>query len=315
MQHAGSLAPRGLQTWIAACAVAVFAGTVPAVAQRAPASGATLSRIKQSSRIALGYRVDARPFAFKDESGNATGYSVALCQKVADAIKAELGLAELRVEWVPVTVADRFTALQQAKVDLLCGAESETLERRRDAAFSIPIFPGGIGALLRTDASAKLKDVLSGRRSTEPNWRASAGQLVQAQTFTVIPGTTAESWLSGKLSEFQLTAKVTTVNGYDAGVEQLLNRKAHVFFGDRAILLEAAARSPSASKLMLLDRMFTYEPVALALGRGDEDLRLTVDRALSQLYASGGITALFQQWFGEPDDHALSFFRWNTLPN
>jgi putrescine:ornithine antiporter len=235
---------------------------------------------------------------------------------VADGIKAELGLAELRVEWVPVTPADRFTALQQGKVDLLCGADSETLERRRDAAFSIPIFPGGIGALLRADAPSRLKDVLSGRRSTEPNWRASAGQLLQEQIFTVIPGTTAEPWLSGKLKDFQLTAKITTVTGYDAGVQQLLNRKAHVFFGDRAILLDAVAKHPSGSKLMVLDRLFTFEPLALALARGDEDLRLTVDRTLSRLYAAGGgISDLYRQWFGEPDDDTVAFFRWTTLPN
>jgi putrescine:ornithine antiporter len=222
--------------------VAVFAGTAPAVAQRAPAPGATLARIKQTSRIALGYRVDA--FAFKDESGNAAGYSVALCQKVADAIKAELALAQLKVEWVPVTAADRFTALQQGKVDLLCGSDTETLERRRDAAFSIPIFPGGIGALVRADASAKLKDVLNGHRSTEPNWRASAGQLLQTQIFTVISGTTAEPWLTRSLNSFKLTAKVAPVTGYDAGLQQVLNRKATCSSATRHLL--SRERSPSA---------------------------------------------------------------------
>lgn len=299
---------------IAACAVAFLTIVSPALAQRAQAPATTLDRIKAAGRIRLGYRADAQPFAFRDGSGNAAGYSVALCLKVADAIKTRLSLATLGVEWVPVTVADRFTAVQQGQVDLLCGAETVTLARRQDVAFSLPIFPGGIGALLRKDSPARLREVLAGRPPSNPVWRGSAGQLLQTQTFSVVAGTTAEPWLAGKLSEFKLTAKVAPVAGYDAGVQGVLDRSAHVFFGDRAILLDAAARSPSASKLMVLDRLFTYEPVALVLARGDEDFRLAVDRALSALYASADFPALYVQWFGEPDDAALTFFRWNALP-
>ena len=88
---------------------------------RAPASAATLERVKQAGKITLGYRADARPFAFRDESGNAAGYSIALCQKIAEQVKAELGLSTLAVEWSPVTVGDQFRAVQENKVDLLCG--------------------------------------------------------------------------------------------------------------------------------------------------------------------------------------------------
>ena len=64
----------------------------------------------------------------------------------------------------------------------------------------------------------------------------------------------------------------------------------------------------------MLDRLFTYEPLALALPRGDEDFRLLVDRALSAIYRSGEIGDLYAGWFGEPDEAALTFFRLHTLP-
>jgi putrescine:ornithine antiporter len=305
------VAPRGLRAGLAACIVACVAAVSPALAQRS--SAAALDRIRSAGRIKLGYRTDARPFSFRDESGNAAGYSVALCLKVVDAIKAELKVSTLSVEWVPVALADRFTAVQQGTVDLLCGADAETLERRGQVAFSIPIFPGGIGALVRADAPARLREVLSGQGRQRPNWRASSGQLLQAQTFAVIGGTTAEPWLRGKLGEFKLTAKVTPVASYDAGVQGVLDRKAHVFFGDRAILLDAAARPAAAGKLLVIDRYFTYERVALVMGRGDEAFRLVVDRALAGFYSSGDLAALYVQSFGEPDDNTLNFFRWNAL--
>ena len=68
------------------------------------------------------------------------------------------------------------------------------------------------------------------------------------------------------------------VDGYDAGIRRVVDRSSNVFFADRSILLDAAMRSPSASDLTVLDRMFTYGPLALAL---------TVSRV-----ANGGCTPL-----------------------
>jgi putrescine:ornithine antiporter len=282
----------------------------------ASASAGTLDQAKQAGRIRLGYRTDARPLSYKDESGKAAGYSVELCQRVADAAKAELGLPALAVEWVPVTIDSRFHALQQGEVDLLCGAESATLARRSEVAFSIPTFPAGIGALLRSDAPARLREVLSGKRPEfRPIWRGTASQLLQAQSFSVVAGTTSEKWLTGRLNDFKVTAKVAPVSGYEAGIRGVLDRSSNVFFGDRAILLDAVKRSPSAGDLMVLDRSFTYEPLALAMARGDEDFRLVVDRTLSRLYRSGEIGALYAKWCGEPDESALAFFRMSALPD
>ena len=114
-----------------------------------PAQAAGLDRARGQGKMILGYRADARPFSYKDDAGKAAGYSVALCQKIVDAAKAELSLPKVDVEFVEVTSADRFEALEQGRIDLLCGAATATLERRRQVAFSIPIFPSGISALVR----------------------------------------------------------------------------------------------------------------------------------------------------------------------
>ena len=88
---------------------------------------------------------------------------------------ASRGLATLTVEWVPVEADDRFSGLQQGKVDLLCGADTETLARRASVDFSIPIFPGGIGALLRADAARGSRRSSRDRPHQRPNWRAHGG--------------------------------------------------------------------------------------------------------------------------------------------
>jgi ABC-type amino acid transport substrate-binding protein len=318
MQRVRSAALSGHRTAVVTSAIALLVAPLVLAQQpspSAPASTSTLNRIRDVGRLKLGYRPDARPFSYRDGAGQAAGYSVALCQKVADEVRGELKLTGLAIEWVPVSLNEGFGALRQGGIDLLCGADAVTLARRTDVAFSLPTFPGGIGALLRADAPARLREVLAGRGQTfRPNWRASAGQVLQARTFAAVAGTTGEKWLADRVTELHVIADVATVNGYDAGIQALLDRKSDVLFGERAILLDASRRHPSARELTVVDRLFSYEPLAFALARGDEDFRLLVDRALSRFYRSGEIGGLYASTFGEPDENALTFFRWNALP-
>ena len=60
---------------------------------------------------------------------------------------------------------------------------------------------------------------------------------------------------------------------------------------------------------MVLDRYFTYEPIALAMRRNNDDLRLVVDTTLSTLYRSGEIVDIYKRYFGEPGDTALLLFK------
>ena len=78
----------------------------------------------------------------------------------------------------------------------------------------------------------------------------------------------------------------------------MLDGSSNVLFGDLPILLDAAAHSEASGNLIVLERHFTYEPLALAMRRGDEDFRLAVDRALSGLYRSPDFRAFFMEWFG-----------------
>ena len=73
---------------IASCAIAMLAVVTMAPARTVAATARRLDQIRQAGRLRLGYRTDARPLSFRDESGNPAGYSVALCQQIAEAIKA-----------------------------------------------------------------------------------------------------------------------------------------------------------------------------------------------------------------------------------
>ena len=290
------------------------AATEEAVAAPPPPA-TTLERVRASGKIRFGYRSDARPFSYRHESGVAAGYSVALCGLVADAVKSELGLASLEVEWVEVSLDDRFSDVQEGRVDALCGADTATLTRREHVSFSQPIFPGGIGAVVRDDAPARLKAVLEGRPlPNQPVWRGYPAQVLEYKTFSAVSGSSAETWLTERIKKLGILSTAAPVENYEAGIESVLNGSADGLFGDRAILLDAVKRSSSAGDLKVLDRQFTIEPIALTLPRDDDDFRLVVDRAVSEIFGAPGFGGFYSETFGEPDERVLLFFQMSTLP-
>ncbi len=277
-----------------------------------PASAATLDRIRETGTIRLGYLADARPFSFRNEAGGADGYAVQLCKQVADEVRKELALTDLRVEWTAVAFESRLGDVRQGNVDLLCTPASATLAWRKEVSFSIPVFAGGNRAVLRADAPAALREALGGVRSNRAVWRgAPAANVLKGTSIAVVAGTSSEKWLEGRRAALQVDARLVPVADYRTGLRQLLDRKVDVFFGERSVVLGALS-DPERKDLVILDRLFTHEPFALALARGDEDFRLLVDRSLSRLYASSGFGELYRRWHGEFDEQTRTYFMWNT---
>jgi ABC-type amino acid transport substrate-binding protein len=98
----------------------------------------TLGRIRESGEIRLGYIDGAAPFSFTAADGKAPqGYSADLCQRIADGVRDQLGLKQLRTQWVPLTVQSRLAAVSERKVDIECSTTTWTLSRQRDVDFSL----------------------------------------------------------------------------------------------------------------------------------------------------------------------------------
>ena len=295
-------------------AAGVLAALVVGLAAPAGAWAAgTLDRIRHSGKMTFGYVPDAAPLSSADASGKPTGFGIAICNKVGAAVQSELKLPKLALDFVPVTGEDRFRAIEQEKIDVLCGAVP-TLERRAVVDFSIPILLGGTGVMVRKDAPARMIDVLAGRETPDlRNWRAAPAP--EHRAIALVGGTPFEKALADRLAALRIVVDTVSVKDVPSGVQLLLDRKADAFFADRMLLLDAAQRSAASGELLVLGRVFKREPVALALGRGDENLRLMVDRALSRLYQSNDFRGLYAASFGPPDPAALLFYQLVALPD
>jgi glutamate/aspartate transport system substrate-binding protein len=139
--------------------------------QAGPGTGATLDRIKATKTVTFGYRDSSMPFSFMGTDQKPAGYSVDLCNRVADDLKRDLQMPDLAVKWAPVTVENRVASVQNGTIDLECGSTTNTLSRQAQADFSLTTFVTGASLLtLKETVTANL----SGLR------------------IAVIPGTTTE---------------------------------------------------------------------------------------------------------------------------
>ncbi len=243
------------------------------------AAAGVLDRVVQEKAIRIAYREDAPPFSFKDKIGEPAGFMVDLCRAVAKKVAEERNLPSLSVVYVPVTAADRFDAITQEKADLLCEPTSVTLSRRQLVDFSIPTFLDGASLIVRADGPKKLNE-LTGRK------------------VGVVAGTTTEESLRNSLKDAGIGAEVVAAETHRDGLTMLDEGKISAYFADRSILLFLIKDSKAPEKLRLADDYLSVEPYALALPRGDNDFRLAVDRALSHIYRSVEIAAIFERTFG-----------------
>jgi len=259
----------------------------------------TLKRIKDASTMNLGYLADAPPFSFLGPDKKPTGYSIELCTRIAGAVQKQLSV-NLKLNWVAVTAENRISMVEQGKVDIECSTTTTSLSRQEKVDFSLMTFVDG-GTLL-TLANSPLRSLsdLSGKK------------------IAVITGTTTEKALAKFLKEQFVTAvQLIPVKDHNEGRAALDNGTVEAFASDQAILIGLALTAKDPKRFALADGLFSYEPYGFMLRRNDASFRLTVNRALAELYRSGEVLPIYDNWFGalgKVSDAVEVLYQINGLP-
>jgi polar amino acid transport system substrate-binding protein len=275
-------------------------------------AGAALDRIRESGQVRFAYLPNAKPFTSASSGGAVEGYGVALCEKIAAGLGSQFGVEKLAVDWVPVTIDTAASAISGGQADVLCTPSNATLARRKTVSFSLPVFAGGIRAVVRNDVTPQIREALENNPRTRPVWRGSPAQgMIEATRFATVAGTSSERRLAGVVRQFKLNTATVSVPDYASGIKFLMEGKIDVFLAEADVAL-AAMDDKAQKQLTILNRQITHEPLALALPRGDEDLRLAVDTALSATYSSADFPALYGNYFGSLDETNRTFFTWVT---
>jgi glutamate/aspartate transport system substrate-binding protein len=282
----------------------VLLAVLMAVVAACPASAqqltGTLQKINDSGTIVLGHRDDSPPFSFVDKNKQPTGYSVDLCLRIVEAVKVKLGRPDLTVEYMPLTAVDRLDKVAAGAVDIECGNTTNTLSREEQVDFTNMTFITGASLLVPNGSNIQSVADLGGKR------------------VSVVEATTTETSLRERLSQGLVDAKVIPVKDHDQGIKMLEKCEVDAHAGDQIVLIGLARAAKDPNKFALAPELFTYEPYALPLRRGDADFRLVANRALAQLYRTGQIAQVYDKWFGDwggqPSRLLLAMYALNGLP-
>ena len=255
----------------------VVAAAFNADSAAAQATGSRLQAIASSKTVKIAYRTDAMPFSYV-QNNDVVGYTVDICKAVAASLEKQLKVQPLNVQLVPVTTQTRFEAVASGKADLECGSSTVTLSRMKEVDFSSYVFVESTGLVVKSTANAvKLQDL--------------AGKKI-----AVISGTSNEKAVAAVNEKAQLNATLVPVKDREDAVAALDAGRADAFASDKLLLVGTQFRDMQAFRMLPDD--LSVEPYAIVLPRGDWQMRLAVNTALAELYRTGAVLRIFDQWFG-----------------
>ena len=248
-----------------------------ASAQSQVPSDSRLKSIIAKKVVRIAYRADARPFSFVNDAKEPLGYTIDLCKQVTESMARQFNIPELKIEWVPVTVDTRFSAVASGKADMECGSSTVTLGRMKEVDFSIFIFVESTGVLVTRASNLHAFAEMNGKK------------------IAVVSSTTNARAVAEQIRQQKLDITLVLVKDRDEGVDALEAGRVDGFASDKLLLAGAQVKKPEA--LALLPDDLSIEQYAIVVPRGDWAMRLAVNTGLAQVFRSGRTRGLFERWF------------------
>ena len=240
----------------------------------------TLEQVKKTKKIRIGYRADKPPMSFVDRNNELVGYSIDLCLRMVDELKTTLEMPDISIEYVPVNASNRFDALTDNSIDILCGVTTKTISRSELVDFTQPTFVTGAALLTLKTLQVQNISELSGKK------------------IAVVKDTTTYDSLTKMLKREGSDAEVVTVKTAVEGMNAVTSGEVDAFSGDQIVLVGLIINSDNPKQFSLTENVFSFEPFALAVRKNDSDFRLVADRMLSKLYRTKKVLLLYDKWFG-----------------
>jgi glutamate/aspartate transport system substrate-binding protein len=264
---------------LAAAAVAATLAAAPALAQE-PAG--TLKKIKDSGTISLGHRESSIPFSYYDDRQQVVGYSHEIMLAAVEAVRKELGVAQLRTKLTPVTSQNRIPLVQNGTVDLECGSTTNNLERQQQVAFSNTIFVVGTRLLTRKDSGVKDFPDLAGKN------------------VVTTAGTTSERLLRKMNDEKKMGMNVISARDHGESFLTLQSGRAVAFMMDDALLAGEMAKARKRDDWHIVGTPQSREAYGCMMRKDDPAFKKVVDDAIARLMTSGEAEKLYEKWFRSP---------------
>ena len=268
-----------LATVLAAVGVAV--GTFGGAAHAEELTG-TLKKIKDTGTITLGVRDSSIPFSYNVGGVRTIGYSYDVATKIAEDVKKQLGLKDLKINEIPVTSQNRITLLQNGTIDLECGSTTNNLERQKQASFTNTIFIIGTRIMVKKDSGIT-------------DWAQLKGKNV-----VTTAGTTSERLLRKMNDDKQMGMNIISTKDHGQSFLTLESGRAVAFMMDDALLYGERAKAKNPADWVVVAKPQSREAYGCMVRKDDKPFKALADKTIAGMMKDGSIAAEYKKWFEQP---------------
>ncbi|MBV6396379.1 MAG: putative amino-acid ABC transporter-binding protein YhdW [Anaerolineales bacterium] len=229
--------------------VTVIAPAAPAVV--APAGyGVTLETVKTRGNLICGVNAQVPGFGYVAADGSFSGFDVDYCRALAAAIFGDPS----KVEFRPVTAAERFTALQSGEIDILSRNTTWSLVRDTELGtnFVHTTFYDGQGMMVPTDSG--ITDL--------------AG--LEGGTVCVQTGTTTELNLADVMAANGISYTPAVFEDADKTFAAYAEGRCDAVTTDKSGLVSRRTVLADPAAHVILDVTMSKEPLGPAVRHGDD---------------------------------------------
>jgi glutamate/aspartate transport system substrate-binding protein len=239
----------------------------------------TLAKARNSGVVTLGYREASFPLSYVDADRHPLGYSLDLCRSIVEAMARVIDVPQLHTEFVMVTPETRIPELLSGRVDLDCGSTTETVERKKQVAFSPTMFVTGTKLLVKRNSGIK-----------------SIAQL-KGKTIVATAGTTNQQAIEAINGKQKLGINLVTAPDHEQSYGMVVDGKADAFASDEVLLYGLIARHAAQREFIVVGDYLSYDPYGIMFRRDDPQLNELVQGTFRQLADSGDLSEIYHKWF------------------
>jgi glutamate/aspartate transport system substrate-binding protein len=240
----------------------------------------TLKKVKETGVITIGYRDSSIPFSYLDDNQKPIGFAIDICARIVDAVKSELKLDKLTVEFTSVTSSTRIPLLANGTIDLECGSTTNNAERQKQVWFTNTHFLTATRFVSKKTSNLNSIDDLKGKTAVSSAGTTNIKQLTETNaarnlSINIIPAKEhAESFLM---------------------VET--DRAAAVVLDDVLLASFVAGSKDPGAYVMSKDAFSKPEPYGVMLRKDDPAFKKVADAATAALFTGGEGQKLYDKWF------------------
>ena len=253
-----------------------------AFAATAAAQEGTLKKIKDSGAITIGHRDASVPFSYYDDKQQPVGYAMDLCARIVEAVKNELKVPNLKVNYQLVTSANRIPLMANGTIDLECGSTTNNLARQEQVWFATTHF------------------VTANRWVAKRASRSASSPTSRARPSCRPPAPPTSSRSPRSTAEQNLGMNIISANGHAEAFQMVETGRAVAFVMDDILLYSLVAQSRSPKDYAISAEALSVEPYGIMLRKDDAAFKKVVNGAINAVYKSGEINKIYDKWFLKP---------------